>query len=121
MHNTENPKRPYYRREGKIRILNELSSGGMTISILARKHGIHPVTVHRWKREMNLSKKPNENDPNINEVLKEMEEVKQENENLKKALGDLSVQNQVFKTANEILKKKYRQKQLNSLKKSSRK
>ena len=93
----------------------------MTISILARKYEIHPVTVHKWRREMNLSKKLDENNPDINELLAELEKVRQENENLKKAIGDVSVQNQIFKTANEILKKKQRRGKFSSPKKSSRK
>ena len=39
-------------------------------------------------------------------IVSELEKTKQENEHLKKALGELAVEKQILKTANEILKKR---------------
>lgn len=39
-------------------------------------------------------------------IVSELQKTKQENENLKKALGELAVEKQILKTANEILKKR---------------
>ena len=119
MQATEIPKRKYFTRAQKRSILDELNSNGMTISVLARKHDIHPVTVHKWKREMGTEKK--NPDIDISELLAELEKSKEENENLKKALADVAIEKQVLQTANEILKKKQIQQQLNSQKKPSKK
>ncbi len=63
MQTTETTKRKYFTKDQKRKILDELRSHGMTISVLARKHDIHPVTVHKWKREMGSSKKNNTEAP----------------------------------------------------------
>jgi hypothetical protein len=44
---TETTRRAYRTKSQKIQLLNELQSGGMTISTLTRKYGIHPVTIHK--------------------------------------------------------------------------
>ena len=121
MQSTENSKRGYFTKEAKMTILEELKTSGMTISNLARKHGIHPVTVHKWKREMGTKKQVEDNSSDTKELLKEIEKIKQDNENLKKALADIAVENQVFKTANEILKKNQLSEKFKSPKKSSKK
>ena len=120
MQATEISKRKYFTKAQKRSILDELNSNGMTISVLARKHDIHPVTVHKWKREMGTIKK-DESSIDISKLLEELEKSKQENENLKKALADVAVEKQILQTANEILKKKQIQQQLNSQKKQSKK
>ena len=120
MQTTEKTKRKYFTKQEKRRILDELRSSGMTISNLARKHDIHPVTVHNWKREMG-TKKSEEASVDTSELLAEIEKMKAENDNLKKALADVSVENQIFKTANEILKKNQRSEKFKSSKKRSKK
>lgn len=70
MQTIETTKRQYRTKTQKIQLLNELESGGMTISTLARRHGIHPVTIHKWKREM--SKEANKDSwasPNLVDTL----------------------------------------------------
>ena len=115
----ENPKRRYYTKSKKIQILNELESGGMTHTELARRHKIHPVTLYQWKRQM-VQDKP-ENQPDYQELLDENDDLKNEIANLKKALGEVAVNNQILQTANDIYKKKQRQQELMLQKKSSKK
>ena len=103
MQTTENSKRNYLTKEAKIKILEDLKTSGMTISNLARKHGIHSVTLHKWKRDMGNKIETSSTD--IQELLSEMENMKQENENLKKALADVAVEKQILKIANDVLKK----------------
>ena len=78
MQTTEIPKRKYFTKAQKRSILDELNSNGMTISVLARKHDIHPVTVHKWKREMGTKKNDN-SEIDISELLEELEKSKKEN------------------------------------------
>ncbi|MCH2534137.1 MAG: transposase [Bdellovibrionales bacterium] len=117
---TNRIKRKYYTRERKIKILRELETGGMTHTELARKYGIHPITLYSWKRLMGQenNSKP---DSDYEEVLNENSQLKKEVENLKKALGELAVDKQILQTANDILKKSQRKTKLKSQKKSSKK
>lgn len=84
----------------KNRILNELSSGGMNLSDLARKHKIHPVTLHKWKREMGKDKPENQAD--YQELIDENESLKSQIESLKKTLGEVAVEKQILQTTNDI-------------------
>jgi transposase-like protein len=115
MQTAETTRRAYRTKTQKIQLLNELESGGMTISILARKHGIHPVTIHKWKREMSQETKKDSID--VNEILKELEKIKEENTHLKKAVGNMAITNEILQAANDILKKNQRSEKLKSPKK----
>ncbi len=115
MQATEITRRTYRTKNQKIQLLNELQSGGMTISILARKHGIHPMTIHKWKRDMSQETKKESID--VHEILQELEKLKKENTHLKKAVGNLAITNEILKTANDVLKKNQRSERLKSPKK----
>lgn len=115
MQATETTRRTYITRSKKIQILNELTTSGMTLTNLARKHGIHPVTIHKWKREMSQETKKDSID--VQEILAELEKLKEENSNLKKAVGELAITNQILQTANGVLKKNQRSEKLKSRKK----
>ena len=91
----------------------------MTHTDLARKHKIHPVTLYQWKRQMGQDKP--ENQPDYQELLDELEKLKAENGNLKKAVGELAIDKQILQTANDIYKKKQRQRELKLQKKLSKK
>lgn len=67
------------------------------------------------------TKNKDSSEVDASEILAELEKMKSENNNLKKALADVSVEKQILKTANDILKKKQIQQQLNSQKKPSKK
>jgi len=115
MQTTETTRRTYRTKSQKIELLNELKSGGMTISTLARKHGIHPITIHKWKRQMSDESKKDLID--IHEILKELEKIKEENTHLKKAVGNMAISNEILQAAVDILKKNQRSEKLKSPKK----
>jgi transposase-like protein len=115
MQTIETTRRTYRTKFQKIELLNELQSGGMTVSTLARKHGIHPVTIHKWKRDMSQETKKDSID--VHEILQELEKLKVENNHLKKAVGNLAITNEILKTANDVLKKNQRSEKLKSPKK----
>lgn len=115
MQTIETTKRTYRTKSQKIQLLNELESGDMTVSDLARKHGVHPVTIHKWKREMAQEKKKDSID--VHELIAELEKIKEENNHLKKAVGNMAVSNEILQTAVEVLKKNQRSEKLKSPKK----
>jgi transposase-like protein len=47
MKTIENSKRHYFTKEAKLKILGDLRTNNMTISTLARKYGIHPMTIYK--------------------------------------------------------------------------
>ncbi len=49
---TEIRKRKSFTMKQRSDISNELYSNGMPVKALARKHEIHPVTIHNWKQIM---------------------------------------------------------------------
>jgi transposase-like protein len=116
MQTIEKMKKRRFTQDQKNNILNELTFGSMTIVNLAKKHGIAPVTIHMWKRNMPDSKKTKRDD-DYSEVLSENEKLKIENDNLKKALGEMAVDNQILKTYTDVLKKNQRKEKLKKRKK----
>jgi transposase-like protein len=103
-----------------MEILRELESSGLSLSDLARKHDIHPVTVHLWKRTLRENmKKPEGID--IAELLKENERLKLENSALKETVSDLAVGKRILECSNELLKRDQLKKKLLMQKKSSKK
>ena len=59
--------------------------------------------------------------PDYQHVVSELEKTKKENENLKKALGELAMEKQILQTSNEILKKRQMRKMFASQRKSLKK
>ena len=115
----ENSKRKRYSKSQKLHILNELKTGAMNHSDLARKYQIHPVTLHQWKRTLKSEKI--DQDINIEEILEENAQLKKQRDDLKKIIGELALDKKILESANEIYKKKYREKLLKSQNKSSKK
>ena len=120
---TEIRKRKSFTMKQRSDILNELYSSGMTVTALARKHEIHPVTIHNWKQIMlkkttkKRSKKPTSHDNDLTEVMSENQSLKEQLDNLKKAFADISIDNQILKTYNNELKKSYLEAKLKKRKK----
>jgi len=102
----------------KNSILEDHFDKGIPVPVLARKHGIHPITLYNWKRKM--SEQGNSQvDPK--ELLKEIEKLNIELKNVKAALGEAVLDKQALQDINKVLKKKYLEQQLGSPKKSSKK
>ena len=90
-------------REQKFNILSEHIEKGTPVSELARLHGIHPITIYQWKRQMN--EKPKK-ELDVEKLLQELNDLKKKNNQLTKALGEVTLDNQCLKDINEFLKKK---------------
>jgi putative transposase len=102
----------------KFNILTAHIEKGTPISELARLHGISPVTIYQWKR--NMADKPKD-ELEIAEVLKELNQLRKDKDKLLKALGEAQIDNQCLKDINEFLKKKSESKLLKQPKNSSKK
>jgi transposase-like protein len=76
-----------FSRDQKEQILREHAEQGIPISQLARKNGIHAVTVYQWKRLMKQDDDSVTPD-NIRELLLEIKSLKSENNHLKLCFSD---------------------------------
>lgn len=90
-------------KEQKFNILSDHIENGTPVSELARLHGIHPITIYQWKRQMNEKPK---NELDVEKLLQELNDLKKKNKQLTKALGEVTLDNQCLKDINEFLKKK---------------
>ena len=111
-------KRRYFTKAQKISILNELNISGVSLSELSRKYQISSVVLYKWRKKMDREITASFPSPQC--LVSELEKTKRENEHLKKALGDLVVERQILKTANEILKKREIRKMFISRRRSSK-
>ena len=93
--------RAYLTNSQKLMILKENRDDGVPISILARKHGIHPITIYQWKKKMDQDENELSIDK-IKEILLENERLKKENKNLKIKVADLSIDTEILKDALDI-------------------
>lgn len=114
-------KRKYFTQEKRHLIIKEHFSTGISIPVLARKYGIHAITLYGWKRNMNQKKDQSEIDPEfIKKLIEENDKLKGEVHFLKAKVGDLAIRNDILKDAVEIAQKKVILKALQLPKKSKR-
>lgn len=96
--------------EQKREILSDHFDKGISISVLARKNGIHPVTLYSWKRKM----KDNEvtQSVDIQELFLEVKKLKSELKKSKQVIGDLMLDKQAAEEIIDYYKKKLMNDQL---------
>lgn len=114
-------QRKRFSQEKREIILNEHFSQGISIAVLARKYGVHAITLYNWKRQMNQKKTESQiNLEYVQKLIEENEKLKSENQSLKAKVGELAVKNDILKDGLEIVQKKVLLKELQSPKKSKR-
>ncbi len=114
-------RRKHFTQEKKQLIINEHYSSGISIPVLARKYGVHAITLYSWKRQMNHKKDDSPIDAEyIQKLIEENDKLKAENQNLKAKVGELAIKNDILKDGLEIVQKKAILKALQPPKKSKR-
>lgn len=114
-------RRKHFTQEKKQLIIKEHYSQGISIPVLARKYGVHAITLYSWKRQMNQKKDESPIDAAyIQKLIEENDKLKAENQNLKAKVGDLTIKNDILKDGLEIVQKKAILKALQPPKKSKR-
>ena len=111
MQSTEIKRRAHFTQQQRINLLDELSISNLTITQFAESKGLHPVTIHQWIRKMSSSKNIVNSNENMEEAQSEIQRLNSEVDNLKKALADMAIENQIHKAHNQVLKKKYKDQQ----------
>ena len=114
-------RRKVFTQDKKQLIIKEHYSQGISIPVLARKYGVHAITLYSWKRQMNHKKDESPiNAEYIQELIEENDRLKAENQNLKAKVGELAIKNEILKDGLEIVQKKAILKALQPPKKSKR-
>ena len=113
--------RKHFTQEKKKLIIKEHYSQGISIPVLARKYGVHAITLYNWKRLMNHKKDESPINPEyIQKLIEENDKLKSEVQTLKAKVGDLTIKNDILKDGLEIVQKKALLKALQPPKKSKR-
>lgn len=114
-------RRKHFTQEKKQSIIKEHYSQGLSIPVLARKYGVHAITLYSWKRQMNHKKTESPISPEyIQKLIEENDKLKGEVQTLKAKVGDLTIKNDILKDGLEIVQKKAILKALQPPKKSKR-
>ncbi len=114
-------RRKYFTQEKKELIVNEHYSTGISLPVLARKYGVHAMSLYNWKRQMKDKKDESAISPEFfRKLIEENDRLKNENKNLKAKIGDLAIKNDILKDGMEIVQKKAALKALQPPKKSKR-
>ena len=82
---------------GILRDMEMLMASGQTLAQACQKHGIAEQTFYRWKAEYGGMK---------TDQLKRLKELETENNRLKKAVADLTLDKQILKEAIDFLGKR---------------
>jgi putative transposase len=88
------PRKPRYSEQQIIRCVREVEAGAVSIDEMARRIGVHPRTLEKWRSKyegMNGSE------------ARRLRQLEDENRRLKHALGELTLDNQALR---EIVSKK---------------
>jgi transposase len=87
-----------YSAEEKIRIVLEGLRGEDSIANISRKYGINDSVYYKWSKDfLEAGKKRLSGDTERNANASEVQDLKKENDNLKKALADLYLHNDLLK------------------------
>ena len=87
-----------YSAEEKIRIVLEGLRGEDSIANISRKYGINDSVYYKWSKDfLEAGKKRLSGDTERNANESEVLHLKKENENLKKAVADLFLHNELLK------------------------
>lgn len=90
--------RKQYSAEEKIRIVLEGLRGEESIAVLCRREGINPNLYYRWSKDfLEAGKKRLLGDTQREATSTEVTALRQENDQLKHLVADLSLKNQVLK------------------------
>lgn len=87
-----------YSSEEKIRIVIEGLRGEESIASICRKYGISDTLYYKWSKDfMEAGKKRLSGDTERNANAEEVEQLKRQNNDLKKAIADLYLHNELLK------------------------
>ena len=82
----------------KIRIVLEVLKGEESISDICRKEGIHPTMYYKWSKDFLEAGKKRLNGDTVREAnTAEVKDLRDENEQLKQLVAELSLKNKVLK------------------------
>ena len=109
------PKR--FTKEERSSILSEHLKEGVSISELSRKYQVSAHSIYNWRNAMKKEEEK-EISLDVEELLKEIEQLKRENSRLKHTVAEQALDLSTLKQWNDFIKKKLREEKLSSQKSS---
>jgi transposase-like protein len=100
-------------------ILREHVEQGTSITYLARKYQVHPVTIYGWKRMVDLSAEMKDPHASVDELLRELDQLRRENDRLRLAVADLVVEKAVQGDVIDAFQKREQNEKFEKLRKKS--
>lgn len=98
-------------------ILREHVEQGVSITYLSRKYQVHPVTIYSWKRMVDLSAEMKDPHASVDELLRELDQLRKENDRLRLAVADLVVDKAVQADVIDAFKKREQNERFEKLRK----
>ena len=106
----------------KRHILRQHRENKVPLAVLSRRYSISTFSLDRWNKMIDLNKDPNVPHGKLEELLAELEQLKSQNQLLKKAVEDLTLEKTCNRLVIDELKKTFQaKKSLVSRKLSSKK
>ena len=100
-------------------ILREHVEQGVSITYLSRKYQVHPVTIYSWKRMVDLTAEMKDPHASVDELLRELDQLRKENDRLRLAVADLVVDKAVQADVIDAFKKREQNERFEKLRKKS--
>jgi len=92
--------------DDKLRILQEASQPGMTVSYVARRHGISPSLVFHWRRRMAEGGKEAVRVDDAVVSSAEVRELEKRIRDLERVLGKKTLENEILREAVKVAHEK---------------
>lgn len=89
------PRKPRYTEQQIMRCLREVEAGVVSIDEMARRMGVHPRTLEKWRAKY---------EGMTESEAKRLRQLEEENRRLKHVVSELALDNQAMR---EILSKKF--------------
>lgn len=107
-----------YTKQERESILSEHLATGMSLSELSRKYQVSVHTIYKWRNAMR-NKENKEISLDTDQLLSEIEQLKEENSLLKHRVAEQALDISTLKQWNDFVKKKLREERRNLQKSSS--
>jgi transposase len=99
-------RRRRYSVDEKLRVLEEAAQPGMTISYVARRHGISPSLLFHWRRRMSQGGKEAVRADDAVVSVAEVRALERRIRELERVLGRKTLENEILREAMKLAQEK---------------
>jgi hypothetical protein len=114
-------KPPRYSIYEKRHIIRQHRENKVPLAVLSRRYSISTFCLYKWNKMIDLNKDPDVPHGKLEELLAELEQLKSQNQLLKKSVEDLTLEKTCNRLVIDELKKTFQAKSSSGLQKRSSK